>query len=235
MKNLMSNLRTPKSEAGSSLVEVIVASMIMAIIGLALVTVTVGAKPLAERFNGKSIALSSLTFAAKQIQLQPIQDINCTGSVSDKVQPYYFGSNSTKGGKGFVVSIVKDFYPALTTGLNYVYTATPATMPTGLSLNSATGEITGTPTTESSTKFTIVATSGLKVSKQIINISVITVVIKIDVASAVNTTDFKGCATNAAGVSTATAAYTEKQIIQQVVLTTTTDTTQTSRTIVKMG
>ncbi len=235
MKKFMSYLRAPNSEAGNSLIEVVVASMIMAIIGLALVTVTVGAKPLAERFNGKSIALSSLTFAAKQIQLQPIQDINCTGSVSDKIQPYYFGSNSTKGGKGFVVSIVKDFSPPLTSGINYVYTATPSTLPAGLSLNSATGEITGTPTTESSTKFTIVATNGSNVSKQIINISVVTVVVKIDVASALTTTDFQSCATNSAGVSTSTSAYTKKQIIQEVVLSTTTDTTQTTRTIVKMG
>ncbi len=235
MKNFMSYLRNHKGEAGSSLIEVVVASMIMAIIGLALVTVTVGAKPLAERFNAKGVALSSLAFAAKQIQLQPIQDTNCVGLVSNKVQPYYFGSNSAQGGKSFVISIVKDFYPALTTGITYVYTITPTTLPAGLSFNSATGEITGTPTTESSTKFTVVATSGLKVSKQVINISVVTVVVKVDVASAIDTTDFQGCATNAAGISTATAAYTKKQILQEVVLTTTTDSTQTTRTIVKMG
>jgi len=235
MKTAMSYFRTPKSEAGSSLVEVIVASVIMAIIGLALVTVTVGAKPLAERFNQKSVSLSSLSFAAKQIQLQPITDTNCTGLVSDKVQPYYFGSNSAKGGIGFVINIVKDFRPALTTGANYVYTVTPATLPTGLSLNSATGEITGTPTAESSTNYTIVATNGTNVSKEIINISVITVVVKVDVASATNTTDFQGCSTNAAGISTATASYTKKQIVQEIVLSTTNDTTKTTRMIVKMG
>ena len=232
MKTAISYFRTPKSEAGSSLVEVIVASVIMAIIGLALVTVTVGAKPLAERFNEKSVSLSSLSFAAKQIQLQPITDTNCTSA--DKIQPYYFGSNSAKGGKGFVVSVIKDFLPALS-GSGYTYTTTPAQLPTGLSINPSTGDITGTPTTESSNNYTIVATKGSEVSKEVINISVISVTIKIDVASSATATDFQSCTSNATAISTATSSYTKKQIIQEVVLTTTNDTSQTTRMIVKLG
>ena len=233
MKTRTPYFRAPKSDAGSSLIEVIVASIIMSLIGLALVTVTIGAKPLAERFNAKSVALSSLTFAAKQIQLQPIQDTNCTTSAT--TQPYYFGSISgAKGSKGFVVSIIKDFSPPLT-DTGYTYTVTPSSLPSGLTLVPSSGEITGTPTTESSENFTINATKNGVVSKQVINISVISVVVKVDVASASTTTDFQSCSTNASGISTATAAYTKKQVIQQIILSTTSDTTQTTRTIVKLG
>ena len=234
MKIVTSYFRTPKTDVGSSLIEVIVASLIMSLIGLALVTVTVGAKPLAARFNSKSVALSSLTFAAKQIQLQPIQDTNC--SASAKIQPYYFGTIPAKGGIGFVLSVVQDFKPVLASpATGYTYSVTPNLLPAGLSIDAATGVISGTPVSEGSFTYTIVATKGTSVSKQVVNISIISVVVKIDVASATTTTDFQSCATNSAGISTATAAYTTKQIIQEVVLSTTTDSTQTTRTIVKMG
>ncbi len=232
MKTLTSNLRTPKNDAGSSLIEVVVASVIMAMIGLALVTVTVGAKPLADRFNAKSVALSSLAFAAKQIQLQPIQATDCRSA--DKIQPYLFGSNAAKGGIGFVISIIKDFSPALV-GSGYTYTVTPSTLPTGLTLSPSTGEITGTPTKESSSNYTIVATKGDEISKEVINISVITVSVKINVSTDVTKTDFQSCATNAAGISAATAGYTKSQIIQEVVLSTSNDITKTTRLIVKLG
>ena len=232
IKTHSSNVLASKNDVGSSLIEVIVASVIMAMIGLALVTVTVGAKPLAARFNAKSVALSSLAFAAKQIQLQPIQATDCRSA--DKIQPYLFGSNGAKGQVGFVVSIIKDFSPALV-GNGYVYTVTPSELPTGLSLNPSTGEITGTPTTESSTNYTIVATKGDAISKEVINISVITVAVKINVSTDITKTDFQSCATNAAGISAATAGYTKSQLIQEVVLSTSNETNQTTRMIVKLG
>ncbi len=232
MKTLMSYLRTSKSDSGSSLIEVIVASMIMSLIGLALVTVTVGAKPLAERFNSKGIALSALTFAAKQIQLQTIQDTNCTSA--SKIQPYYFGSNASKGQMGFVVSIIRDFSPALS-GSGWVYSTTPAQLPDGISMDSSTGEFTGIPTAESSANFTVVATRGTEVSKQVVAITVISIEIKIDVSSVTTTTSFQSCATGASNISAATSAYSKKQIIQEVVLSTTNDATQTTHMIVKMG
>jgi Tfp pilus assembly protein PilV len=225
-------LCAPHNDRGSSLVEVIVASVIMSLIGLALVTVTVGAKPLAERFNSKSIALSSLTFAAKQIQMQAIQDTNC--SSNDKIQPYYFGSYSTKGEKSFVVSIIKDFSP-IVSGSGWSYSTTPAQLPDGISINTSTGEFSGAPTTESSQNFTVVAKRGDEVSKEVINISVISVEIKVDVSATTTTTNFQSCASNAASVSTATSAYSKKQIIQEVILSTTNNSTRTTRTIVKMG
>ena len=231
-KSLTSYLRTPQSERGSSLLEVLIASVIMSVVGLALITVVVGAKPLAERFNAKSAALTSLTFAAKQIQLQPISDTNCASNV----QPYYFGINSQKGGIGFVVAVNKSFTPPLPTpATGYTYTITPAALPTGLSMNPSTGLITGTPTTESTSIYTVIATNGSSISKEIIYITVISVAVKVDVATSTTATDFQTCSSNAAGISTATAAYSKKQIIQEVVLTTTTNSTQTTRTIVKMG
>lgn len=231
-RSLTSYLRTPQSERGSSLLEVLIASLIMSLVGLALITVVVGAKPLAERFNAKSAALTSLTFAAKQIQLQPIADTNCTSNV----QPYYFGINSQKGGMGFVVAVNKNFSPTLPIpATGYTYAISPAALPTGLSMNQSTGLITGTPTTEGTSIYTVTASNGTSISKEIIYVTVISVAVKVDVASSTMSTDFQGCSTNAAGISTATAAYTKKQIIQEVVLTTTTNSTQTTRTIVKMG
>jgi Tfp pilus assembly protein PilV len=231
-KYCLTLFRAPQNDRGSSLVEVIVASVIMSLIGLALVTVTVGAKPLAERFNSKSIALSSLTFAAKQIQMQAIQDTNCTNS--DKIQPYLFGSYSTKGPKSFVVSIIKDFSPILS-GSGWSYSTTPAQLPDGISINFATGEFSGTPTVESSQNFTIVAKRGDEISKEVINISVISVEIKVDVSTSTTTTSFQSCSSDAANISTSTSGYTKKQIIQEVILSTTSDSTRTTHTIVKMG
>ena len=211
--------------------EVIVASVIMSLIGLALVTVTVGAKPLAERFNSKSIALSSLAFAANQIQMQAIKDTDCRNS--DTIQPYLFGSNSTKGQKSFVVSIIKDFSPILS-GSGWSYSTTTK-LPDGISIDPDKGEFSGTPTTESSENFTVVAKRGDEVSKEVINISVVSIEIKIDVSATTTTTNFQSCATGSASISTATSTYSKKQIIQEVILSTTTDSTRTTRTIVKMG
>lgn len=249
MKTLRKYFRTLQSDSGSSLIEVIVASVIMSILGLSLVMVTVGAKPLADRFNAKSVALSSLTFASNQIQNQAIAPISCsfdTTSAKNVVhsagdQPYEFGNDTLGNGRyGFIVSTIEDFSPAISNGsTGFTYSISPAILPAGLSVSS-NGLIIGTPTTESSSNYTLTATKGTTVLKSKINITVIKVVVMIDASLSSGSVNFQSCPDNNigstnTGITAAIAAAGSTQTIQQIQLTTISGTTSTTRTIVKLG
>ena len=257
MKTLISYLRTPQSERGSSLIEVVLAAVIMSILGLAIVMVTLGAKPLADRFNAKSVALDSLTFASNQIQQQINKPIQCSFDTTSAKnvahslvdQPYLFGNTVTANGRyGFIVAVLEDFTPAINTGsTGYTYTVAPSTLPTGLRLND-NGVIVGTPTSESSSNYVITATKGDSVSKEKINITVIKVVVMIDVsltapsgsALYAGSTSFQSCPENNSSTSNQSVASSiltagSTQDIQLIELSTTSGTTSTTRTIVKLG
>ena len=257
MKSLSSYLRTPQSERGSSLIEVVLAAVIMSILGLAIVMVTLGAKPLADRFNAKSVALDSLTFASNQIQQQANKPIQCsfdtttaknvTHTAAD--QPYLFGNSETANGRyGFIVAVLEDFSPVTNVGsTGFTYTISPSTLPAGLSMNS-TGVIVGTPISESSSNYVITATNEDSVLKEKINITVIKVVVMIDVslnapsgsALFAGSTSFQSCPENNSSTSNKELASSilasgSTQDIQLIELTTTSGTTITTRTIVKLG
>ena len=234
-----------KSDAGDSLVEVIVAMMIMGLFGLALVGALISAQPMALAFNKTAAATTQLTLAADQISLQPFAA--CSTS---KPQPYVLTAATQTDSSQTAFAITTSSLPIAiapiatsttnSTKVSFAYTATLAAagvtgpytwtvspaLPNGLTLSSA-GVITGTPQTEiaSNYLFTATAASGATAIR-IMNLTVATVqpLVHNPADTTYASTSWTACG------DYGTAAATQ---VQQVNITTTVGKRQITRTIVK--
>ena len=99
-----------------------------------------------------AVATSSITFTASASAIAP-------------------AAQSMTGNVGTLISASTAFTPSSFAG-NVTYSVSP-TLPTGLTLNTATGVISGTPTTElASTNFTVTGTDGTTSAVATVNISI---------------------------------------------------------------
>lgn len=240
----MTTIKKIQSDAGDSLVEVIIAMMIMGLFGLALVGALISAQPMALAFNKTSAATTQLTLATDQIQLQPFAACSSTTP-----QPYVLtGVASTDSGQGgfsvttsalpvaiaplaiSTTNTTKVSFPyaatlAATGGTGpYTWTVSPA-LPSGLTLSSA-GNISGTPQTEIASNYLFTATSATGATAiRIIDLTVAT--IQPLVHNPADTTYVQTSWTPCGDYATAATQ------VQQVNITTTVGERQISRTIVK--
>jgi type II secretory pathway pseudopilin PulG len=184
------------SERGETLVEVVVAAVIMGLLGVTIVGSIVATQPLAQRVNITGNAMANLNSAAEQIQLQNFQACSPTNP-----QPYSLSANAVQipavaGGSSTITTNALPIGQAPAAGLSHAYSATLTAvggagsyswsvtprLPTGLSLDSA-GLISGTPSAESSAEYSFTATSGsLSVSKSIV-LTIVTISVQVNSAS----------------------------------------------------
>ncbi|MEI6844676.1 MAG: Ig domain-containing protein [Actinomycetes bacterium] len=227
------------SDRGDSLVEVIIASVIMALLGSVIVGSIAMSQPLSERFNQTGIALTKLSAAAQQIQMATFKD--CT-AINTPSYPFTLGVTPAAPSTNLIANgdlplgQVGTSYSAQLVGPSgwSNWNVVPA-LPTGLALNSSTGVISGTPTVEvtKAYRFTISnSDASLKVSKSI-NLSTITA--RIDVPSitgtgATATAVWNNCSDlRANGDPAGLLASTT----QQITLTTMVGTSQKTLTVMK--
>ena len=88
-----------QKDRGDSLVEVIIATVIMALLGSAIVGTIAMAQPLSERFNQTGVALTKLSAAAQQIQLATFKDCTAANTPS-----YAFTAGATPAATGTTIA-----------------------------------------------------------------------------------------------------------------------------------
>ena len=178
-------------DQGTSLIEVVLSTVILAMLTLVIVGTIVMAQPLAIRFNQTGAALTNLTSAAQQIQIQP-------WAACATARPYIIQVSTTStSGTPTPLSILTTalplgvaptpsttyFVPVSTpynatlvaaggTG-SYTWSVTPL-LPTGLALTSL-GVISGTPTTEGSLSYKFKVNDGKTVASVVLNITIVSV------------------------------------------------------------
>ncbi|HEY4898161.1 MAG TPA: hypothetical protein VIH79_00385 [Candidatus Nanopelagicaceae bacterium] len=176
-------------DQGSSLIEVILSTVIFAMLALVIVGTIVMAQPLTNRFNQTGAALTNLTVVAGQIRIQPWA--TCSTS-----QPYNIqvSTTSTSGTPtalsifttalpiGVAPTTLTTLFASTSTPYNatlmagggsgsYVWSVVPS-LPTGLTLTSL-GVINGTPTTEGSSSYKFRVSDGISVTSQILNLTIV--------------------------------------------------------------
>ncbi len=178
-------------DQGDSLVEVIVATVIMALLGSLIVGSIAMSQPLSERFDQTGVALTKLSAAAQQIQLSTFRDCTPVNSPSYTftidATPATPSTNLIANGDLPLAQIGATYSAQLVGPSGWNHWSVVPQLPTGLTLNSATGWISGVPTFETTKayKFTVANNdSSIKVSKSI-NLSTITT--KIYVANVTGT------------------------------------------------
>lgn len=227
-----------QKDRGDSLVEVIIATVIMALLGSAIVGTIAMAQPLSERFNQTGVALTKLSAAAQQIQLATFKDCTAANTPS-----YAFTAGATPAATG--TTIANGDLPLAQIGATYSaqlvgpagwnnWSVLPA-LPTGLSLISSTGLITGTPSQEITKgyKFTVSNADASQSVSRSINLSTITAAINVPNVTgtgASTTTVWTPCTdlrTNGDPLGLLVATT------QQITLTTTVGTLQKTLTVMK--
>jgi type II secretory pathway pseudopilin PulG len=179
-------------DQGTSLIEVVLSTVILAMLTLVIVGTIVMAQPLAIRFNQKGAALTNLSTAAAQIQIQ-------SWAACTTAQPYTVQTSTTStSGTPTALTILTTALPlgvaptptttyfthpttsytaALLAGGgntgSYTWSVTPS-LPTGLVMTSA-GAISGTPTTEGSSSYKFTVNDGKSVTSVVLNITIISV------------------------------------------------------------
>ena len=178
-------------DQGNSLIEVVLATVIFAMLTLVIVGTIVMAQPLTTRSNQTGAALINLTGAAEQIQIQPWA--RCTTA-----QPYNIQVSTTStSGTPTALSILTTALPigvAPTTSTtlfasmqtpynavlvagggsgSYVWSVIPS-LPTGLTLTSL-GVISGTPATEGSSSYKFRVNDGISVTSKVLNLTIVSV------------------------------------------------------------
>lgn len=170
-----------KKERGDSLLEVVISTVIMGIIGVLMVSSIAVARPFANKMSLVGQTVQNLNSLAESVNLQPF-----TACDSTNPEPYSVaipGSNSTTAPVGFGITTAElppvmvstDFktYPYLAQ-LNVQKAAGPVTwsvaptLPIGITLNSTTGTISGSTTQPITNIYTFTADDGsTKTSKSI--------------------------------------------------------------------
>jgi len=182
---------TRVQDQGSTLIEVVISTVILALLTLVIVGTIVMAQPLATRFNQTGAALINLTNATEQIQIQP-------WAICTTAQPYGIQVSTTSTvGTPTALTILTTALPigvapttstTLFTSIPTAYSATlvaaggtasytwsvKPSLPTGLSLTSS-GVISGNPTTEGSSSYRFTVSDGKSVVSAILNLTIVTV------------------------------------------------------------
>ncbi len=180
-------------DRGESLVEVIVAAVIMGLLGLTIVGAIALSQPLSDRVNLTGTAMANLNSASQQVQLQSFQP--CSPSNPQPYQlsataiaPAYIGSGAlnisttalpiAQAPSGGVSHPYSSTLIAVNGLSSYTWSVSPR-LPSGLSL-SADGIISGTPAVESSAsyKFTV-ASQGVSISKDL-PLTIVTVLVQVN-------------------------------------------------------
>ena len=169
-------------ETGETLIEVIVAAVIMGLLGLTIVGAIVAAKPLSDKVNLTGQAMANVNTAAQQIQLQSFHPCS-----PNNPQPYALSASGMQGASagGGPLSISTNSLPigqvpSGATGFpfsvtlsatggdgTYAWSVSP-NLPTGLTLSSS-GVISGTPTAASTSVYKFGVTSnGVTMTKSLL-------------------------------------------------------------------
>lgn len=195
-------------DRGDSLVEVVIATVIMSMLGLTIVGSILSSRPLSDKLNTNGLVMASLNSAASQIQ---IQNFAACSPNNSNWQPYSLSSAvaqsnaATKSG----VSITTTQLPvaeapingksfaysttlSATGGSTYTWSVWPK-LPTGLTLNSATGVISGTPVEESSDLFKFTATSGASSDTKSLLLAVVTINVQVPSAISSSSVTWSDC------------------------------------------
>ena len=190
---------TPKlkrADSGETLVEVIVAAVIMGLLGLTIVGAIIASRPIADKINSAGLTMANLSSAAEQIRLQPFQACSPTAP-----QPYALSTTALQAtnASSTGLAITTNSLPlgqAPSSGLTYPYSATLAAtgvgtnflwsvspaLPGGLTLSSG-GVISGTPTAESSKSYKFTLTSGGTSVTQDLTLTIVTILVQVNDAS----------------------------------------------------
>lgn len=162
-----------RNDSGETLIEVVISAVIMGLLGLTIVGAIVAAKPLSDKVNLTGQAMANVNNAAQQIQLQSFRPcsptnpqpygLSTTGmqGASAASGPLSISTNSLPIGQAPNAGSTYPFASTLSaTGGdgNYNWSVSPS-LPSGLSL-SATGVISGTPTSASTAVYKFAVTSG---------------------------------------------------------------------------
>lgn len=188
--------RKRRDYRGESLVEVLVAAVIMGLLGLTIVGAIALSQPLSDRVSLTGTAMANLNSASQQIQLQTFQA--CSPS---NPQPYQLSATSITPASSTagVLAISTSALPiaqAPSGGISHPYSTTLAAanglssyswsvspiLPSGLSLSSD-GTISGTPLVESSASYKFTVTSGGVSASKNIPLTIVTVLVKVNNSS----------------------------------------------------
>ncbi len=171
-----------RSETGESLIEVVVAAVIMGILGLTIVGAIVAAKPLSDKVNLTGQAMANVNTAAQQIQLQSFHPCS-----PNNPQPYALAATGMQGAStgGGPLAVATNSLPigqapsgAIGFPFSFTLSATGGdgtyswsvspSLPTGLAL-SASGVISGTPIAASTAVYKFGVTSnGVTMTKSLL-------------------------------------------------------------------
>lgn len=192
-----------RRDQGETLIEVVVAAVIMGLLGLTIVGAIVAAKPLSDKVNLTGQAMANVNTAAQQVQLQSFHPCS-----PNNPQPYGLSvsglQGATTGGGPLAVatnSLPIGQAPSGATGFpfsftlsatggdgNYSWSVTPS-LPTGLTL-SASGVISGTPVAASTAAYKFGVTSnGVTMTK-----SLLLTIVSINVQVNDSTVTWSSCA-----------------------------------------
>jgi Tfp pilus assembly protein PilV len=185
---MQKNLTTDR---GDSLLEVVISTVIMGIIGVLLISSIAVARPFADKMSMVGQTVQNLNTLAESINLQTFSP--CSPATP---QPYRFGNipaSSATPSTGFAITTA-ELPPAMvsTTGQQYNYSTQlsvahapgPVTwsvepvLPVGLNLDSTTGVLSGSTNQALTSEYVFTATSGSdKATKNLILTSAVVVVL----------------------------------------------------------
>ena len=177
-----------KNDHGDSLIEVVVATVILAIFGLVILGAIVSNRPIADKIATNTAILNNLASAAQQIQIQPLSV--CDPGVPE---PYALSSTVAQSTNSSTqpVNITTTTLPIAQLGIAYsttltatggsganAWNVTPA-LPSGMTLNSSTGVISGTPTAANSGRYKFVVTNAGGTDFQFIVLTVVSISVQV--------------------------------------------------------
>ena len=177
-----------KNDRGDSLIEVVVATVILSIFGLVILGAIVSNRPIADKIATNTAILNNLASAAQQIQIQPL-------SVCDPGTPVPYSLSSTVAqsvnASNQTVNITTTSLPIAQKGIAYsttlsatggsganAWSVTPA-LPSGITLNSSTGVISGTPTAANSGRYKIIVTNAGGTDFQFLVLTVVSISVQV--------------------------------------------------------
>lgn len=185
-----------RQDRGESLIEVVVAAVIMGLLGLTIVGAIVAAKPLSDKVNLTGQAMANVNNAAQQIQLQSFHPcspsnpqpylLSTSGmqGVSSASGPLTISTNSLPIGQAPSAGASFPYSTSLTaTGGDgtYVWSVSPS-LPSGLSLD-ANGAISGTPSAASTAVYKFSVTSaGTTLTKSLL-LTIVSIAVQVNDSS----------------------------------------------------
>ena len=180
--------RFSNNDRGDSLVEVVVATVILAIFGLVILGAIVSNRPIADKVALNTSILNNLAAAAQQIQIQPLAI--CDPSLPEPYSLSASVAQSTNSSTS-TVNITTYTLPIVQTGVAYsttltatggsgvnTWAVTPA-LPKGITLNASTGVISGTTTAANSARYRFTVTNTGGTDLQFLVLTVVSVSVQV--------------------------------------------------------